>query len=154
MITQHNGNVFLRFYVNSCNCNKFCLGTCFSRLQTCDYTATVYLAQRSCLQPILPGYLVPKLSQNECLGKGSDGTLKTLRHSFYLFSAASWEVYSSVQFSAQSCRTLCDPMDCSMPGLPVHHQLRRLLKLKSIEKYIGLLKLVRWVLSYPLLMFM
>ena len=31
----------------------------------------------------------------------------------------------SVQFSsvAQSCLTLCNPMDCSMPGLPVHHQL-------------------------------
>ena len=31
----------------------------------------------------------------------------------------------SVQFSsvAQSCLTLCDPMDYSMPGLPVHHQL-------------------------------
>ena len=29
------------------------------------------------------------------------------------------------QFSsvAQSCPTLCDPMNCSMPGLPVHHQL-------------------------------
>ena len=29
------------------------------------------------------------------------------------------------QFSlvAQSCPTLCDPMDCSMPGFPVHHQL-------------------------------
>ena len=25
--------------------------------------------------------------------------------------------------SAQSCLTLCDPMDCSTPGLPVHHQL-------------------------------
>ena len=23
----------------------------------------------------------------------------------------------------RSCPTLCDPMDCSMPGLPVHHQL-------------------------------
>ena len=32
---------------------------------------------------------------------------------------------SSVQFSsvAQSCPTLCDPMDCSMPGLPVYYQL-------------------------------
>ena len=32
---------------------------------------------------------------------------------------------SSVQFSsvAQSCPTLCDPMNCRMPGLPVHHQL-------------------------------
>ena len=24
---------------------------------------------------------------------------------------------------AQSCLTLCDPMNCSMPGLPVHHHL-------------------------------
>ena len=24
---------------------------------------------------------------------------------------------------AQSCPTLCDPMDCSMPGFPVHQQL-------------------------------
>ena len=29
----------------------------------------------------------------------------------------------SVSSVAQSCRTLCDPMNCSMPGLPVHHQL-------------------------------
>ena len=31
----------------------------------------------------------------------------------------------SVQFSsvAQSCLTLCDPMNCSTPGHPVHHQL-------------------------------
>ena len=31
----------------------------------------------------------------------------------------------SVQFSsvAQLCPTLCDPMNCSMPGLPVHHHL-------------------------------
>ena len=30
-----------------------------------------------------------------------------------------------IQFSsvAQSCPTLCDPMKCSMPGLPVYHQL-------------------------------
>ena len=32
------------------------------------------------------------------------------------------------QFSSvtQSCLTLCNPMDCSMPGLPVHHQLLEL----------------------------
>ena len=32
---------------------------------------------------------------------------------------------SSVQFSsvAQSCLTLCDPINCSKSGLPVHHQL-------------------------------
>ena len=34
----------------------------------------------------------------------------------------------SVQFSsvAQSCPTLCDTRDCSMPGLPVHQQLSEL----------------------------
>ena len=33
--------------------------------------------------------------------------------------------HRSVQFSsvAQSCPTLCDPMNCSTPGLPVYHQL-------------------------------
>ena len=33
---------------------------------------------------------------------------------------------NSVQFSsvAQSCPTLCDPMNHSTPGLPVHHQLQ------------------------------
>ena len=33
--------------------------------------------------------------------------------------------FSSVQFSsvAQSCLTLCDPMNYSTPGLPVHHHL-------------------------------
>ena len=32
---------------------------------------------------------------------------------------------NSVQFSSvtQSCRTLCNPMNRSTPGLPVHHQL-------------------------------
>ena len=39
------------------------------------------------------------------------------------------------QFSsvAQSCPTLCDPMNRSMPGLPVHHHLRGSLRLTSIE---------------------
>ena len=34
-------------------------------------------------------------------------------------------MYVSVQFSsvAQLCPTLCDPMNCSTAGIPVHHQL-------------------------------
>ena len=34
-------------------------------------------------------------------------------------------IHVHVQFSsvAQSCPTLCNPMNCSTPGLPVHHQL-------------------------------
>ena len=34
---------------------------------------------------------------------------------------------------AQLCLTLCDPMDCSMPGIPVHHQLPESTQLMSIE---------------------
>ena len=39
----------------------------------------------------------------------------------YLYASP---INGSVQFSsvAQSCPTLCDPMDCSMPGLPIHHR--------------------------------
>ena len=35
---------------------------------------------------------------------------------------------SSFQFSSvtQSCMTLCNPMDCSTPGFPVHHRLLEL----------------------------
>ena len=62
---------------------------------------------------------------------------------FSPFSRHSWifawpSVYindSSIQFSsvAQSCPTLCDPMDCNTPGFPVHHQLPSLFELMSIE---------------------
>ena len=40
-----------------------------------------------------------------------------------------------VQFSsvAQLCPTLCDPVDCSTPGLPVHHHSQSLLKLMSVD---------------------
>ena len=47
-----------------------------------------------------------------------------LLHDHYLL-AFTYSLYSCVQFSsvAQSCPTLCDPIDSSMPGFPVHHQL-------------------------------
>ena len=32
-------------------------------------------------------------------------------------------IFSQFISVTQSCLTLCDPMNCSMPGLPVHHQL-------------------------------
>ena len=34
---------------------------------------------------------------------------------------------------AQSCLTLCDPMECRRPGLPVHHQLLEFTQLMSVE---------------------
>ena len=43
----------------------------------------------------------------------------------FMVSFAVQKLLSLIQFSsvAQSCPTLCDPMECSTPGLPVHHQL-------------------------------
>ena len=57
----------------------------------------------------------------------------------------------SVQFSsvAQACPTLCDPMDCSTPGFPVHHQLPGLLKLMSIK---SLMPSSHLILCQPLLL--
>ena len=64
-----------------------------------------------------------------------------------IFLSTSLACFSSVQFSssAQSCTTLCNPINHSMPGFPVHHQL-----LESTQTHI------HWVsdaiqLSHPLL---
>ena len=50
-----------------------------------------------------------------------------------LVSTVVFPVFSIVQFSlvVQSCLTLCEPMNHSMPGLPVHHQL-----LASIQTHV------------------
>ena len=58
------------------------------------------------------------------------------KRSLGLRAPKSWDVhtwvtqcsFSSVQFSsvARSCPTLSDPMDCTTPGFPVHHQLPKL----------------------------
>ena len=42
--------------------------------------------------------------------------------------------FSSVRFGSvtQVCLTLCDPMDCSTPGLPVHHQLPKFTQTESV----------------------
>ena len=58
------------------------------------------------IKKIINAVLVNQLSKNKIKQKSSD-------------------LYWSVQFSsvAQSCPTLCDPMNHSTPGLPVHHHL-------------------------------
>ena len=57
----------------------------------------------------------------------------------------------SVQFNSvtQSCPAICNPMECSTPGLPVRHQLRSLLKLMSIESVMPSNHLI---LCHPLLL--
>ena len=39
------------------------------------------------------------------------------------FMIQPWKSCHQVSSVTQSCPTLCDPMDCSTPGLSVHHQL-------------------------------
>ena len=55
-----------------------------------------------------------------------DKSLDTLttKKQRYIKQKSEERTESSVQFGwvAQSCPTLCDPMNWSMPGLPVHHQ--------------------------------
>ena len=53
-------------------------------------------------------------------------TIKYISYSIYACVCLIVSVqFSSVQFSslAQSCPALCNPMNRSIPGLPVHHQL-------------------------------
>ena len=55
----------------------------------------------------------------------------------------------SVQFSsAQSCPALCHPMDCSTPGLPVHHQLK-LMSIESVmpSNHLGSVYWLNWINS-------
>ena len=83
------GNAFLRLYVNNYNCNKSCLETYFSRLVPL-ITQQQYISPREgARKQFSLANLVPNLSQDVCLGKGSGGFLTTLRYSFYLFSATS-----------------------------------------------------------------
>ena len=52
-----------------------------------------------------------------------------------LFLKLYFKSASSVQFSSvsQLCPTLCNPMNRSTPGLPVHHQLPEFTQTQSIE---------------------
>ena len=58
------------------------------------------------------------------LTQGSNSGLLHCRWILYPLSHLRAQVnhFSSVQVT-HSCLTLCDPMDCSTPGFPVHHQL-------------------------------
>ena len=65
------------------------------------------------------GELLGSLRQNSPKPPGSQQS-----HAKGVLSGYTWWVsqFSSVQ-SSQSCPTLCDPMNRSTPGLPVHHHL-------------------------------
>ena len=65
-------------------------------------------------------------STHQAITPFSPSQLPGKHHSIgYFYEFGRLRCLSSVQFSsvAQSCPTLCDPMNRSTPGLPVHHQL-------------------------------
>ena len=61
--------------------------------------------------------------------------IKKQRHHFAYKGPYSQSYDFSNQFSSvtQSCLTVCESMNCSTPGFPVHHQLLEFTKLMSIE---------------------
>ena len=72
---------------------------------------------RACMSPD------QNIKQKQCCNKFNEDLKK---YELHIKSTKSWR--KTIQFSsvAQSCPTLCGPMDCSAPGLPVHHQLLEL----------------------------
>ena len=50
-------------------------------------------------------------------------TLRNILSSFLAWLYYLCFAYHQFSSVAQSCPTLCDPMDCSTPGLPIHHHL-------------------------------
>ena len=55
----------------------------------------------------------------------SSASVRSIPFLLFIVPRFAWNVpFSSVQFSSvtQSCSTLCNPMDCSMAGLPVYHR--------------------------------
>ena len=50
---------------------------------------------------------------------------------------------------AQSCLTLCDPMDCRVPGFPIHHQIPELTQTTFIQSVMPSNHLI---LCHPLLL--
>ena len=83
-------------------------------LLLCYYLSLTWNANKN-LHRMIPTYLA-KLNPYHTAVPGN------------LYSPMSILVIQSVQFSsvAHSCPTLCDPMNRTMPGLPVHHQFPEL----------------------------
>ena len=66
---------------------------------------------------------------NDCwMNSSTQLRKKTLQEDLCVAKRHSMRSIHAFQFSsvAQSCPTLCNPMDCSTPGFPVHHQLLEL----------------------------
>ena len=79
----------------------------------------LFLENSSCLAFL--GFSASSLE----LGKFAGNCQGSFSLCHYLKFSPGRKLRQSVQFSsvAQSCQSLCDPINHSTPGLPVHHQL-------------------------------
>ena len=66
---------------------------------------------------------LPPHFRSKLKGRGEGSSGRILRNTNALEPSVSTCLFFQFSSVAQSCPILCDPMNCSMPGLPVHHQL-------------------------------
>ena len=62
---------------------------------------------------------------SQCIYAKLSAVYLSMKFIYQIFTFICQIFSKGVQFSSviQSCLTFCDPMNCSTPGLPVHHQL-------------------------------
>ena len=83
-------------------------------------------ASRLPCKPFKPGLFLHKWESNLCWPQESGGKCRcseNCERCYLLGKEAGSFLLHQFSSAAQSCLTLCDPMDCSTPGFPVHHQL-------------------------------
>ena len=87
-----------------------------------QYSRPYILVQVEPLPNIILNESIHVSHLQKCLGFSQGYT--SVKYCYYC-NTTTVAVIIQHQFSSvtQSCPTLCDPMDCSMPGFPVHYQL-------------------------------
>ena len=112
-----------------------------SKLENIDYLS---LYRKSVSDP----EKLHQISYIKMPGLGNTVIFQILRISLYDIIIFQYQ-FSSI---AQSCPTLCDPVDCSMPGFPVHHQLQKIqsYKLDILFTYFSMLKHQHGKFTYKL----
>ena len=100
-----------------------------------NYARQAPLSIRFSWQDYLSGLSFPPPEDLPDPGIGPESLMSSALAGRFFTTNTPWEVQICLQFSSvtQSCPTLCDLMNGSMPGFPVHHQSQSLLKLMSIE---------------------
>ena len=72
-------------------------------------------------EPVVSSLLFVRAEENDL-----PGIVSMVFGRGFVYKTADGDRYATIpdkQMAAQSCPTVCDPMNCSTPGLPVHHQL-------------------------------